>query len=195
MSFGRHLNSAGDEFWPALSALTFGASNAPPLVGPLVINETLFHPAPGDDEFVEIYNLSNAAVPLYDPAFPTNSWKLTGLGYTFSNTLSVPPHGFLLVVATDPAAFRAKYSVPAPVQIVGPFTGVLQDSGERLRLERPDAPDLSGTPYIVVDDVRYNDKAPGPPVPTATAPRSNAAPPTSTATNPPTGLPAAAPPA
>src|SRR5204862_4677537 len=91
-----------------------------------------------------------------------NTWKLSGLSYSFSNTVSVPANGYLLVVPIDPVAFRAKYSVPAPVQIVGPYSGVLQDSGERLRLERPDSPDTNGVPYIVVDEVRYNDKLPWP---------------------------------
>ena len=62
----------------------------------------------------------------------------------------------------DPAAFRAKHSVAAAVQIIGPFTGSLQDSGERLELQRPDAPGTNGVPYITVDEVRYNDRAPWP---------------------------------
>ena len=46
--------------------------------------------------------------------------------------------------------------------MLGPISGVLQDSGERLELQRPDVPDTNGTPYITVDEVRYNDKAPWP---------------------------------
>ncbi len=162
VSFGRYLNSTGDEDWPALSSLTLGAANAAPRVGPLVINEVLYHPAIGYDEFVEIYNLSGTNVTLYDALFPTNSWKLSGLNYTFSNNVSVPPGGYLLVVPIDPASFRTKYAIAPAVQIVGPFPGVLQDSGERLRLERPDSPDTNGTPYLVTDEVRYNDKLPWP---------------------------------
>ncbi len=63
----------------------------------------------------------------------------------------------------DPASFRAKYSIPSVVQILGPYAGNLQDSGERLQLLRPDSPDTNGVPYIVVDEVRYNDKLPWPP--------------------------------
>ncbi|HEY2951718.1 MAG TPA: PA14 domain-containing protein, partial [Verrucomicrobiae bacterium] len=53
------------------------------------------------------------------------------------------------------------------VSILGPFAGKLQDSGERLRLERP-GPPITATngdavvPFIVVDEVRYNDKPPWP---------------------------------
>jgi len=64
-------------------------------------------------------------------------------------------------VPIDPAQFRAKYGIATSVPIVGPYPGVLQDSGERLRLEQPDTPEV-GMPYVVVDEVRYNDKAPWP---------------------------------
>ncbi|HSH15579.1 MAG TPA: hypothetical protein VLD18_06080, partial [Verrucomicrobiae bacterium] len=40
--------------------------------------------------------------------------------------------------------------------------GNLQDSGENLELQAPDAPATNGVPYYVVDQVRYNDRAPWP---------------------------------
>lgn len=162
VSFGRHVISTGEEQWPAQSTTTLGATNAAPRVGPVVINEVLYHPASGYDEFVELFNLSSTNVPLYDPAHPANAWKLSGLGYTFSNNVTLPAGAYLLLVPMDPAAFRAKYAIAPQVQIVGPYAGVLQDSGERLRLERPDNPDTNGVPYIVVDEVRYNDRPPWP---------------------------------
>ena len=77
----------------------------------MVINEIMYHPASGYDEFIEIYNLSASAVPLYDPAYPTNTWKLNGLGYSFSNNISIGAGGFLLVVPIAPSEFRAKYGI------------------------------------------------------------------------------------
>src|SRR5262249_26780516 len=62
----------------------------------------------------------------------------------------------------NPASFRAKYSVPAPVQILGPYTGALQDSGEKLELQAPDNPNTNGVPYVAIEEIRYNDKAPWP---------------------------------
>ena len=167
VSFGRYVISTGEENWPAQATLTPGATNGDPRVGPLVINEIMYHPSDGYDEFVELYNLSASPVPLYDPAYPTNKWKLSGLGYTFSNEVVMPAGSFLLLVPIDPAAFRTKYAVAPGVQVLGPYPGGLQDSGERLRLERPDPPNVNtnGTvtvPYIVVDEVRYNDKLPWP---------------------------------
>lgn len=162
VSFGRYVVSTGEEQWPAMTSLTPDSVNSAPRVGPLVINEVMYHPASGYDEFVEIYNLGASAVALYDPAFPTNGWRLNGLSYTFSNNVTLSAGQYLLLVNIDPAVFRAKYGVAPAVQILGPYPGNLQDSGERLQLQRPDAPDTNGVPYIAVDEVRYNDKLPWP---------------------------------
>ena len=63
----------------------------------------------------------------------------------------------------EPELFRARYHVDADVTILGPYAGTLQDSGERLELERPMEPEQGVIGYEVVDRVRYNDKAPWPP--------------------------------
>jgi hypothetical protein len=66
-------------------------------------------------------------------------------------------------VATNPAAFRAKYGVPGAVQILGPVPGTLQHNGENLSLMAPDSPNGTNVPYVAMEEVRYNDKAPWPP--------------------------------
>lgn len=166
VSFGRYVNSVGDEHFPRQISRTFGAANSGPLVGPLVINEVMYNPYAGYDEYVEIRNISASAVNLFDPANPANTWKLSGLGFTFPTGQSIPAGGLALLVPIDPAVFRAKYGVPAPVQIFGPYAGVLQNSGERLSLEMPDTPVVQNSvlvvPYDVIDSVRYNDKLPWP---------------------------------
>ena len=68
----------------------------------------------------------------------------------------------MLVVAGDPALFRLKYGIPSAVALLGPVAGQLQDSGERLELKRPETPGTNGAPFITVDAVRYNDRAPWP---------------------------------
>lgn len=164
VTFGRYVNSTGEEQFPPQFAATLNAPNFGPVVGPVVIQEIMYHPETGRDEFVEIKNISGSDLPLYNPARPINTWRIDGLAYTFPTNLTLPANGLLLVVATNPAGFRAKYSIPAEVQIVGPFFGVLQDSGERLELQRPDMPPTNGpVPYIGIDQVRYNDKLPWPP--------------------------------
>ena len=157
VSFGRYVNSAGDEQFPAQVARSFGTQNGSPRVGPVVINEVHYNPAPGGDEFVELANISSSAVPLFDPLFPTNRWSVNGFGYTFPEGAVLAPGQLLLVVAGDPDVFRTKYSVPQSVGIFGPAMGSLQDGGERLELLTPDAPTTNGTPFYVVDQVRYNE--------------------------------------
>jgi len=170
VAFGRYFNSQGEELFPAQISNTLGDSNSGPRVGPIVISEIQYHPDVGFDEFVELQNITSAAVRLYDTSYPTNTWKLGGLGYTFQTNITIPANGLALISPLAPATFRAKYSVPDEVQVLGPYTGVLQDSGERLELKRPDAPDTNGVPYIVVDEVRYNDKLPWPVVADGTGP-------------------------
>ncbi|HAM71666.1 MAG TPA: hypothetical protein DCM86_08495 [Verrucomicrobiales bacterium] len=162
VSIGRYINSQGEEHFPLQISKTFGAVNSGPRIGPVVINEIQYHPTAGFDEFVELHNIASTNVPLYDPAAATNTWKLGGLGYTLPQGVTIPAGGFLILSPIDPAAFRTKYSVPAAAQIVGPYAGTLQDSGERIELQRPDTPNTNMIPYIVVDAVRYNDKAPWP---------------------------------
>jgi len=167
VSFGRHVNSVGDEQFPMQTALTLSNANLGPVVGPVVISEIMYNPASNGDEFVELQNLTSTNVPLFDPAYPLNTWKLDGLDFTFPSNIVLGAHGYLLVVATNPASFRDRYNVPTNVLVLGPYSGSLQDSGERLKLQRPDAPDITPTnlvvPYISIDSVRYNDKAPWPP--------------------------------
>ncbi|MHA3770583.1 lamin tail domain-containing protein [Verrucomicrobiota bacterium sgz303538] len=166
VSFGRYVNSVGDEQFPRQTSRTFGAVNAGPLVGPLVLNEIMYHPLAGYDEYVEIRNISGGVVNLFDSANPANTWKVGGINYFFPQGASIPANGVALVVGIDPAAFRTKYNVPAQVQIFGPYAGTLQDSGERLSLEMPQPPvtqaGVTTVPYAIIDTVRYNDKAPWP---------------------------------
>lgn len=168
VSFGRHFISTGEAQYPAQISNTLGTTNAGPRVGPVVINEIQFHPAPGAQEFIELKSTTNAPVKLYDPAYPTNTWRLNGVGFDFPAAVEIPANGLLLVVGGDPDAFRAQHSVPAAVPIFGPYSGVLQDSGETLALQRPDQPDVDTNtgaifiPFIDVDVVRFNDKAPWP---------------------------------
>jgi hypothetical protein len=162
VSFGRHINGAGEEQFVPQVAPTFGAANRGPRFGPVVLNEIHYHPAPEHDEFIELKNLTAAPVALFEPAHPSNAWRLNGASFTFPTNVSLAPNGFMLVTALSPPAFRAKYSVPPSVPIFGPLPGVLQDSGERLELQRPETPDTNGIVWITVDAVRYNDKPPWP---------------------------------
>ncbi|MBA4149759.1 MAG: lamin tail domain-containing protein [Verrucomicrobia bacterium] len=166
VSFGRYITSTGEAKYPAQIATTFGSANAGPRIGPVVINEIRYRPLPGDEPFIELKNITGSPVKLYDPAFPTNRWKLNGVGFTFPGNIEVPANGLVLLISGNPAAFRSNNNVPVDVPIFGPWSGVLQSAGELLQLQKPDAPDLVDgnvvVPYITVDDVRYSDRAPWP---------------------------------
>jgi hypothetical protein len=168
VTFGRYVISTGEAHYPAQLVNTLGDTNFGPRVGPVVINEIHYHPAPGGDEFLELKSITNGVVKLYDESYPSNTWRLNGVGFDFPTNSQISPGGLLLVVPIDPNLFRAKYAVPAEVPIFGPYPGRLQGGGETLSLQRPDHPDLETNtgslfvPYIDVDVVHYDDKAPWP---------------------------------
>ncbi len=177
MAFGRYVNSQGNEDFVAQTTTnTFLATNAPPLVGPIVISEIMYHPpdtAVGTnivdnsiDEFIELYNITTNAVPLYHPTNTANTWKLSkAVSFTFPTNISIAPTSFVLVVNFNPntnvtqaAAFRARYGVSNTIPLFGPYGGKLDNSGANIHLTRPDNTNLDGTiPQILVDRVQYTD--------------------------------------
>jgi hypothetical protein len=164
VTFGRYRLSMGEDDFTAQVANSLGGANAGPKIGPVVISEIHYHPDAGDDEFIELRNVTGEPVPLFDPTVPTNTWRLNGLGFDFPQGVTLGANALLLIVPTDPAAFRAKYGVGPEVTILGPYAGQLQDSGERLELQKPGPLDTNGAiAHINVDAVRYNDRAPWPP--------------------------------
>jgi hypothetical protein len=164
VTFGRYRLSTGEDDFTAQAANSLGRANSGPKIGPVVINEIQYHPDAGDDEFIELKNITGGPVALFDPAAPTNTWRLNGLGFDFPPGVTLGANALLLIVPTDPAVFRAKYAVAPEVTILGPYAGQLQDSGERLELQKPGPLDTNGAvAHINVDAVRYNDKAPWPP--------------------------------
>ncbi|HEV8292454.1 MAG TPA: lamin tail domain-containing protein, partial [Tepidisphaeraceae bacterium] len=158
VTFGRYIKSTGGSDFTALTSPTPNAANSAPIVGPVVINEVMYNPFNGANEYIEIKNISGSTVPLHDG---TNGWAFTsGVSYTFDPGTSLAAGEIALIVPIDPAAFRSKYSIPASVQIFGPYLGTLSNNGEKLALGKPVAvppapPAL--LPYIEVDRVNYND--------------------------------------
>lgn len=164
VSFGRYVTGDGRAHFSAAQWSTPGASNAPPRAGPVVVSEIMYHPFTNGHEFIELHNLTNTAVALYDPLHPTNRWRLTSaVSYTFPANRSIPGGGYALVVPIDPSQFRSAYGVPANVAVYGPFTGQLNNAGETVRLRRPADPETNGfVPYVVLDEVAYLHRAPWP---------------------------------
>jgi hypothetical protein len=185
VTFGRHVNSVGEEHFVSLTSATLGSANSSVLIGPVVITEIMYHPPDvlangaywnnSEDEFVELHNISGTTVNLYDISHPTNRWKLDkAIEFTFPMNTSIPAGGYVLVVNFDPvadpaqlSAFRSKYGVNAAMPIFGSYSGSLDNSGEDLGLYMPDTPetisdDAGKVFYVLVDRVRYSDTTPWP---------------------------------
>jgi len=128
------------------------------------------------DEYIELENLTPSAVPLFDPAAPTNTWQFRdGVTFSFPQTITLPAGQTLLVVSFDPqldpvalAEFRSRYNVSNSIPIFGPYTGHLANGGENLALCKPDAPimppsfDAGFVPYVQVERINYLAAAPWP---------------------------------
>ena len=177
VSFGRVGTKAGG-VWTALRAPSFGvdapasvsefrlgvgAENAPPLTGAVVINELMYHPVDGGDEFIELRNRTGSMVSLYDAALD-RGWSLVGIrnaggavDYEFPPDAGLPASGFGLIVPMAPDVFRERHGVPPEVSIFGPFGGALRNGGEEIALRRPVLVESCEVSLIVVDSVRYAD--------------------------------------
>ncbi len=176
VSFGRYVNRAGEEKFPAQLGPTPREANAGPRIGPVVISEIMYRPPDlltGDnsrDEFVELLNISSAPVALFDPLTPTNTWRLAGgVDYDFPTNRTLAPGEYLLLVNFDPlleptvlTAFRAQYGVAFNVQIFGSYAGKLDNSGETVSLKLPTRLVTGEVVYAVVDQVAYRDSDPWP---------------------------------
>ncbi len=162
-SLGRYVDSSGRESFPIQTAPTLGSANAGPLIGPVVISQLMYDPLRGH-EYVELLNLTDRTVPLFNPADLLSSWRIEGIGFDLPTGIELPAHGRLRVIPTDPIAACRAWDDDEEGQIVGPYPTPLSDSGQAVRLLRPAAlhePDKPHS-YIVVDQVEYRSSAPWP---------------------------------
>lgn len=105
----------------------------------LVFNEVHYNPADDakDSEWIELHNLNGVNVDV-------SGWRIRGgVNFDFPEGTVVEGHGFILV-AQDP-----KQSNLAGKNVLGSFTGSLDNSGESLRIEDRDG--------RVMDRLAYDD--------------------------------------
>ena len=184
VSIIRYINGAGNEIFvpqsgsPTLEVNRFtafpdGYPNNSPRVELAVISEISYEPKDGGSEYIEITNISDQVLPLYDITSeqlggdPNNNWSLDGVGFTFpGNQPVLQKDEIVLIVPKGVSAnqFRINYSVPDDITIYGDeqgFDGALNNAGEKIVLLRPDKPDFvvgQGiiVPMIEVDAVDYD---------------------------------------
>ena len=177
-TYGRWQDDRGRwHFYPLLHSTLVAPDNAntsddnAPRVGPLVISEVMYDPAPlvaneqtagfttaQDMEFIEIYNPTTTTVSL-------TNWSLGAtVTYDFAAGTSLAPGQMLLVVHFNPdnaamlAAFRSRYG-NTTATVVGSYSGHLGNDGDIVQLDSPDTPssdDPTYYPPILADEVVYD---------------------------------------
>ncbi len=174
VSLGRWPNGIG-AFLP-LSSRTFAAvtgvssptgANAVPLIGQPFITEIDYNPgSPNDDrEFIEIGNPTANSIDI-------SGWQLSGdVSFTFPSGTTIAAHSAIVVLHFDPShpnnatlvsLFRSAFGVSTSVPLFGPYTGVLDNGGNTVRLERPDVPVGGVTPFVLIDEASYSPLSPWP---------------------------------
>ncbi|WP_193212562.1 lamin tail domain-containing protein [Luteolibacter marinus] len=139
----RGRSEAWPERWLAVSTSTPGSANAFALQQDIVINEICYHPPEvspqsSDRQWIELFNRGASAVDV-------GGWSFaSGIGFTFPLGTTIAPGGYL-VVAKDPA----NLTVEPGVLVLGPWSGNLAGSGEKIALL-----DSFGNP---ADEVGYLD--------------------------------------
>lgn len=166
VAFGRHVISTGNDHFVAMTSNTLGAENAYPKVGPVVINQIMYHPLETGFDYIQLVNITNEVVNLYEPT-STLPWIVSGINFTFPYQFSLQPGEavYLVESAISPNDFRFMNNL-GDNALVYNYPGSLSNSGEELLLQKS-APqyEVDGdlkSPYIHVDKVDYNDKAPWP---------------------------------
>jgi len=131
-----------------------GASNAPPRIGPVVMSEIRFDASesnelPDSAAFVELLNTSVQRVALFDPLYPTNTWRIRGsASFDFPFNVGLNGGEYLVLVPFDPQLeplrlqeFIESSRLPPTIQVFGPILGALSPGGVEIELLRPDEPE------------------------------------------------------
>ena len=158
VSFGRYPDGAPQ--LRRLAAVTPGSANASPLRSDVVINEIYYHPVTEDDseEFIEIHNSGSTTVDL-------TGWRLRGgVSFNFPSGTLLPSGGYL-AVARDRSRLLSVHTGLNPALVLGNYSGGLANSGDLIRLTKPDAlistnetgQFVTNTIHITVDEVDYRD--------------------------------------
>ncbi|MBT5705345.1 MAG: hypothetical protein HOI66_03415, partial [Verrucomicrobia bacterium] len=114
-------------------------------------------------------------VSLFLENAPTTTWRLRGaVDYNFPANMTLAPLESVTIVGFDPQTdttrfsdFRSAYSIPPTATVLGPWSGVLDNAGDRIELLAP-APGMNESDqiaYVPAEVVSYQPIAPWPTIP------------------------------
>jgi len=166
VTFGRYTKSVQtgyDVDFIAISGPTYESENTVRAkTGPIVISEIMYHPASNNyAEYIELHNITDSPVSLYDLVYPENRWKLTdedgAIEYYLPPGTSIPANGYLLLVKNK-IAFNEEFNPAGGVQIFEWIAGRLSNAGEKVQISKPGEQEPDGfVSYIRLDRVNYSD--------------------------------------
>ena len=166
VTFGRYTKSAESGYdvdFVAMASATKASGNITGArVGPVVISEIMYHPVSnGYAEYIELHNITDSDVLLYDLGNPQNTLRLTDededIEYYLPSGTRIPANGYLLLVKNK-VAFASEFAPASDVQIFEWVEGRLSNAGEKVQVSRPGKPEPNGfVPYIRLDRVNYSD--------------------------------------
>ena len=175
VTIGRYVTSSGDEKFELQTTNTLGTTNSGPQIGPVVIHRVMYHPVNSGtadntaNEFIELVNISDQPVALFDSASPSTTWQLRGdASFVFPPNVSLAPGTSLVLAPLDPAdpaalaAFHGTFPALPSSTVLGPWKGSLGNASGTVEVLRPDSSGKSGVAYIRVDRLDYANEVPWP---------------------------------
>lgn len=159
-SFGRYRTSLDTYHFITMSHITPGYANAYPLVGPVVINEIMYHPSEDSNaQYVELLNISNYAVRLFHASSMT-PWRFvsdSGIDFHFPMDVPVTMEAGEHILLAKNLSSAQHYVIPEEARVFTWDFGELSQDGETLQLLRPGDVDRRGTRHwIEVDRIQYS---------------------------------------
>jgi len=163
VAFGRYKKSTGTYNFVAVSDNTPGSANAYPKVGPVVVNEIMYHPQnDGDAEYVELLNISAGPIDLQEWDNEQGKyvpWRLVdegGISFDFPLGTTMAAGEYILLVR-NLSAFESEFGAVGGIQVFEWELGKLDNGSEKIQLSKP-GDEVDGERYYVrVDRVNYSD--------------------------------------
>jgi hypothetical protein len=166
-TLGAYYKPSTDSYnFVAMSQPTPAATNSGPRVGPIVISEIMYNPTGSSDadEYIELQNISNSPVTLYD-SVKLKPWRMTdGVDFEFPAGMSalVMDPGERVILTRNLVSYQNVHGA-TPAKRFQWTAGTLDNGGETVQIAKPGGVDgLNQTQYIRIDRVNYNDAFPWP---------------------------------